>query len=201
MRTSSCAPAGRRGRAADPLPRPGRPHPRAALRLHRQPRARGRDHVRGRRRGRSASVTPATVYRQEPERGGRPREMLQVGAELLGQGDLAADVEIVRLTARASSAQRACATSRSTSGHVGRPGARPRVAVDEPLRGGRAPVDRPQGPRQPLPRARDARRRRATLADPAVRDRTARRARAARVRGAPCRGAPASSTCSRSTPR
>jgi ATP phosphoribosyltransferase regulatory subunit len=39
-----------------------------------------------------------TVYRQEPERGGRPREMLQVGAELLGQGDLAADIEIVRLT-------------------------------------------------------------------------------------------------------
>ena len=39
-----------------------------------------------------------TVYRQEPERGGRPREMLQVGAELLGQGDLAADVEIVRIT-------------------------------------------------------------------------------------------------------
>jgi ATP phosphoribosyltransferase regulatory subunit len=38
-----------------------------------------------------------TVYRQEPERGGRPREMLQVGAELLGQGDLAADIEIVRL--------------------------------------------------------------------------------------------------------
>jgi ATP phosphoribosyltransferase regulatory subunit len=40
------------------------------------------------------------VYRQEPERGGRPREMLQVGAELLGQGDLAADIEIVRLTLR-----------------------------------------------------------------------------------------------------
>jgi ATP phosphoribosyltransferase regulatory subunit len=38
------------------------------------------------------------VYRQEPERGGRARETLQVGAELLGQGDLAADVEIVRLT-------------------------------------------------------------------------------------------------------
>lgn len=38
------------------------------------------------------------VYRQEPERGGRPREMLQVGAELLGQGDLSADIEIVRLT-------------------------------------------------------------------------------------------------------
>jgi len=38
------------------------------------------------------------VYRQEPERGGRPREMLQVGAELLGQGDLAADIEIVRIT-------------------------------------------------------------------------------------------------------
>lgn len=39
-----------------------------------------------------------TVYRQEPERGGRPREMLQVGAELLGQAGLAADVEVVRLT-------------------------------------------------------------------------------------------------------
>jgi ATP phosphoribosyltransferase regulatory subunit len=39
-----------------------------------------------------------TVYRQEPERGGRPREMLQVGAELLGQGDLTADIEIVRIT-------------------------------------------------------------------------------------------------------
>jgi ATP phosphoribosyltransferase regulatory subunit len=38
------------------------------------------------------------VYRQEPDRGARPREILQVGAELLGQGDLAADVEIVRLT-------------------------------------------------------------------------------------------------------
>jgi ATP phosphoribosyltransferase regulatory subunit len=38
------------------------------------------------------------VYRQEPDRGARPREILQVGAELLGQADLAADVEIVRLT-------------------------------------------------------------------------------------------------------
>jgi ATP phosphoribosyltransferase regulatory subunit len=38
------------------------------------------------------------VFRQDPERGGRPREMLQVGAELLGQSDLATDVEIVRLT-------------------------------------------------------------------------------------------------------
>ncbi len=39
-----------------------------------------------------------TVYRREPERGARARETLQVGAELLGQADLAADVEIVRLT-------------------------------------------------------------------------------------------------------
>jgi ATP phosphoribosyltransferase regulatory subunit len=38
------------------------------------------------------------VFRQEPDRGGRPRETLQAGAELLGQGDLAADIEIVRLT-------------------------------------------------------------------------------------------------------
>ena len=39
-----------------------------------------------------------TVYRQEPERGGRPREILQVGAELLDQRDLNGDVEVVRLT-------------------------------------------------------------------------------------------------------
>jgi len=38
------------------------------------------------------------VFRQEPDRGGRPRETLQAGAELLGQAGLAADVEIVRLT-------------------------------------------------------------------------------------------------------
>ncbi len=38
------------------------------------------------------------VFRQEPDRGGRPRETLQAGAELLGQGDLYADVEVVRLT-------------------------------------------------------------------------------------------------------
>lgn len=37
------------------------------------------------------------VYRQEPERGARPREVLQVGAELLGAEGLAADLEIVRL--------------------------------------------------------------------------------------------------------
>ncbi len=38
------------------------------------------------------------VYRQEPERGGRPRQTLQVGAELFGQDGLAADLEIVQLT-------------------------------------------------------------------------------------------------------
>jgi ATP phosphoribosyltransferase regulatory subunit len=38
------------------------------------------------------------VFRQEPERGGRPRETLQAGAELLGAAGLDADVEIVRLT-------------------------------------------------------------------------------------------------------
>lgn len=37
------------------------------------------------------------VFRQEPERGARPRESLQVGAELLGDPDLGGDVEIVRL--------------------------------------------------------------------------------------------------------
>jgi ATP phosphoribosyltransferase regulatory subunit len=38
------------------------------------------------------------VFRQDPERDGRAREMLQVGAELLGAAGLDADVEIVRLT-------------------------------------------------------------------------------------------------------
>jgi ATP phosphoribosyltransferase regulatory subunit len=38
------------------------------------------------------------VFRQEPERGGRPRETLQAGAELLGLSGLDADVEVVRLT-------------------------------------------------------------------------------------------------------
>jgi ATP phosphoribosyltransferase regulatory subunit len=38
------------------------------------------------------------VYRQEPERGARPREILQAGAELIGDPGLAADVEVVRLT-------------------------------------------------------------------------------------------------------
>jgi ATP phosphoribosyltransferase regulatory subunit len=73
-----------------------------------------------------------TVYRQEPERGGRPREILQVGAELLGQGDLAADIEIVRLTialVRAAGLQ----DFQVNLGHVGvlAPGI---AALDETLR-------------------------------------------------------------------
>lgn len=38
------------------------------------------------------------VYRQEPDHGDRSREILQVGAELLGAGGLAADLELLRLT-------------------------------------------------------------------------------------------------------
>ncbi len=38
------------------------------------------------------------VFRQDPERGSRPRETLQVGAELLGEPGLGADIEVVRLT-------------------------------------------------------------------------------------------------------
>ncbi|MDX2194597.1 MAG: ATP phosphoribosyltransferase regulatory subunit [Gemmatimonadales bacterium] len=37
------------------------------------------------------------VYRQEPERGARPREILQVGAELMGDASLDADIQVVRL--------------------------------------------------------------------------------------------------------
>jgi ATP phosphoribosyltransferase regulatory subunit len=73
------------------------------------------------------------VFRQEPERGGRPREMLQVGAELLGQGDLAADIEIVRLTV-ALVGEAGLADFQVNLGHAGvlAPGL---DAVDEPLRG------------------------------------------------------------------
>ncbi|MBA3556052.1 MAG: ATP phosphoribosyltransferase regulatory subunit [Gemmatimonadales bacterium] len=73
------------------------------------------------------------VYRQEPERGGRPRETLQVGAELLGQDGLAADVEIVRLTlALVRSA--GLSDFQLNLGHAGvlAPGL---GAVEEPLRG------------------------------------------------------------------
>jgi ATP phosphoribosyltransferase regulatory subunit len=39
------------------------------------------------------------VFRQDPERGqGRPREILQLGAELLGEAGVAADIEALRLT-------------------------------------------------------------------------------------------------------
>ncbi len=73
------------------------------------------------------------VFRQEPERGGRPREMLQVGAELLGQGDLAADIEIVRLTV-ALVGEAGLTDFQVNLGHAGvlAPGL---DAVDEPLRG------------------------------------------------------------------
>ncbi len=72
------------------------------------------------------------VFRQEPERGGRPRETLQVGAELLGQGGLAADVEIVRLTL-ALIRSAGLADFQLNLGHAGvlAPGL---GAVEEPLR-------------------------------------------------------------------
>lgn len=73
------------------------------------------------------------VYRQEPERGGRPREMLQVGAELLGQGDLAADIEIVRLTLSLLAAA-GLRDFQLNLGHVGVLAAG-LEAIEEPLRG------------------------------------------------------------------
>lgn len=38
------------------------------------------------------------IFRQEPERGGGPRETLQLGAELIGEPGLVGDIEILRLT-------------------------------------------------------------------------------------------------------
>ena len=72
------------------------------------------------------------VFRQDPERGGRPREMLQVGAELLGQGDLAADIEVVRLTLTLLS-QAGLKDFQVNLGHVGVLAAG-LEAVEEPLR-------------------------------------------------------------------
>lgn len=72
------------------------------------------------------------VYRQEPERGGRPRETLQVGAELLGEGSLEADVEIVRLTIELIRAA-GLGDFQVNLGHVGvlAPGL---AALEEPVR-------------------------------------------------------------------
>jgi ATP phosphoribosyltransferase regulatory subunit len=72
------------------------------------------------------------VYRQEPERGGRPREMLQVGAELLGQGDLPSDIEVVRLTLALLGAA-GVGDFQLNLGHVGVLAAG-LSALDEPLR-------------------------------------------------------------------
>ena len=72
------------------------------------------------------------VFRQDPERGGRPREMLQVGAELLGQSDLAADIEIVRLTLTLLSAAQ-LKDFQINLGHVGVLAAG-LDALEEPLR-------------------------------------------------------------------
>lgn len=72
------------------------------------------------------------VYRQEPERGARPREMLQVGAELLGVAGLAGDIELVRL---AIALVRAAGIRdfQLNVGHVGVLAAG-LAALDEPLR-------------------------------------------------------------------
>ena len=113
------------------------------------------------------------VFRQEPERGGRPREMLQVGAELLGQGDLAADIEIVRLTLTLLAAA-GLKDFQINLGHVGR--ARRRARRNRgaaPSR--REALDRPEGSRQPARRARESVGRRLHAHDSAVRHRAAGR--------------------------
>lgn len=38
------------------------------------------------------------IHRQEPDRAGRPREVLQVGAETMGAAGLGSDIELLRLT-------------------------------------------------------------------------------------------------------
>ena len=73
----------------------------------------GGDHVRRAPRPLRLCYS-GTSFVRSPS-GGAPRETLQVGAELLGQGDLAADVEIVRLTLALAKARRASAISSSIS--------------------------------------------------------------------------------------
>lgn len=58
------------------------------------------------------------VYRQEPDRVGRPREILQVGGEMLGMAGAASDVELVRLTLKLLAAL-APADYQVNLGHVG----------------------------------------------------------------------------------
>jgi ATP phosphoribosyltransferase regulatory subunit len=58
------------------------------------------------------------VYRQEPDRVGRPREILQVGAEMLGMSGAASDVDLVRLTLKLLAAL-APADYQVNLGHVG----------------------------------------------------------------------------------
>ena len=72
------------------------------------------------------------VYRQDPERGGRPREILQVGGELLGERDLTADVEVVQLTL-ALLAAAGLQDFQLNLGHVGVLAAG-LAAIEEPLR-------------------------------------------------------------------
>jgi ATP phosphoribosyltransferase regulatory subunit len=97
------------------------------------------------------------VFRQDPERGGRPRETLQVGAELLGAAGLAADVEIVRLTL-ALVRETGLPDYQLNLGHAGvlAPGL---ATLAEPLRAEvRRWIDRKD--QQPLPRPGRGRRRR-----------------------------------------
>jgi ATP phosphoribosyltransferase regulatory subunit len=58
------------------------------------------------------------VFRQEPDRGARPREILQVGAELMGESGVASDVELLRLTLRLAEAV-GLADFQLNVGHVG----------------------------------------------------------------------------------
>jgi ATP phosphoribosyltransferase regulatory subunit len=58
------------------------------------------------------------VFRQEPDRGARPREILQVGAELMGVTGVDSDVELLRLTLRLADAA-GLSDFQVNVGHVG----------------------------------------------------------------------------------
>ena len=117
--------------ATGPVSRPRRPHSRPALRFHLQPRPGRLDHVR-RRRAAAPPELRGKVFRQDPERGGRPSETLQVGAELLGAA------ASTRTWRSCGSRSRSCARPGSPTiqlnlGHAGvlAPGL---ATLDDPLR-------------------------------------------------------------------
>ena len=141
-----------RRRAADPVSRPRRPHPGAPLRFHRQPGAGGRHHVRGRG---PAAAAVLLGHRLSPgARARRPAARDAPGRRRAARPGRPGGRHRDRPAHdRPAPRRRTCRTSRSTWGTWAcwRPDSR---ALERRSPRRRAALDRPQGPRQPVPGAR-----------------------------------------------